>query len=331
MGTDRQSGHDGSAPTAHIANDDAGSPTRGLPRPAKPTDDGMNGNAGSSTSVIWPDVRAASLNHHGRNAPGGKWQTGHRQGATADRHSPEAPPEMAERIVSTTDPIYRDGMESSGTNAAVIVAAGRGMRVGGGVPKQWRALGGRRVVDWTIDVFRRAPGVDTILLVLHPDDMARATDFPFLEAVPGGSTRSASVRAGLEALVDRNISKVLIHDAARPLVTPRIIDDVLTALDTAVGATPALELTDALLRGTGGIVSGALERADLYRAQTPQGFRFNEILGAHRNHPGDAADDVEVARSAGVHVALVPGDERNLKITHAEDFKRAEAALGLGD
>jgi len=83
-------------------------------------------------------------------------------------------------------------MKSSGTNAAVIVAAGRGMRVGGDGPRQGRTLGGRRVVDWTIDVFRRASGVDTILLVLHPDDMGRAMDFPFLEAVPGGGTRSAS-------------------------------------------------------------------------------------------------------------------------------------------
>ena len=331
MSADRQSGHHGSAPTAHIDSDDACLPTRVPPRPANQTTGGMNGDAGSPTSIIWIAIRTIPFNHHGRNAPCGKWQTGHPLESRANRRFPQALSEMAERIVSTIDPIYRGGMNGSGTNAAVIVAAGRGMRVGGDVPKQWRALGGKRVVDWTVDVFQRAAGVDTILLVLHPDDMARATDFPFLEAVPGGSTRTASVRAGLEALVKRDISKVLIHDAARPLVTQRIINDVLTALDTSVGATPALELTDALLRGTGGIVSGALERTSLYRAQTPQGFRFNEILDAHRNHPGDAADDVEVARSAGVRVALVPGDERNLKITHAEDFKRAEAALGLED
>ena len=146
-------------------------------------------------------------------------------------------------------------------------------------------------------------------------------------AVAGGETRAASVLAGLEALEGSSVQKVLIHDAARPLVSARIIGDVIEALGSADGAAPALEVTDALWRGAEGEVTGVQDRCGLYRAQTPQGFRFEPILAAHRASDGTAADDVEVARGAGVQVVMIPGEERNLKITRAEDFARAEAML----
>jgi 2-C-methyl-D-erythritol 4-phosphate cytidylyltransferase/2-C-methyl-D-erythritol 2,4-cyclodiphosphate synthase len=214
------------------------------------------------------------------------------------------------------------------TNAAVIVAAGRGLRAGGGVPKQWRDLGGRTVAERTIAAFRAHPRIDRIVLVLHPDDMVRADLFQGLSAVPGGATRRESVLAGLAALDGAGVTRVLIHDVARPLVSAAVIDAVLDALDGAAGAAPALVVTDALWRGDGGRVTGTASREGLYRAQTPQGFRFDAILAAHRAHPGDAADDVEVARAAGLAVAIVPGEERNLKITTADDFARAETFLG---
>ncbi len=214
------------------------------------------------------------------------------------------------------------------TTAALIVAAGRGLRAGGDVPKQWRMLAGRRVADWTVDAFRVAPGVGRIVLVLHPDDMARATEYPDATCVPGGATRGASVRAGLEALAGSGVDRVLIHDAARPLVGQDVIAAVLRALDSHRGAAPALPVTDALWRGVEGRVAGSQDRAGLYRAQTPQGFDFAAILAAHRADPGDAADDVEVARAAGIEVAIVPGDARNLKLTEAGDFARAEALMG---
>ncbi len=214
------------------------------------------------------------------------------------------------------------------TTAALIVAAGRGLRAGGDVPKQWRMLAGRRVADWTVDAFRAAPGVGRIVLVLHPDDMARATEYPDATCVPGGATRGASVRAGLEALAGSRVDNVLIHDAARPLVGQDVIAAVLRALDSHRGAAPALPVTDALWRGVEGRVAGSQDRAGLYRAQTPQGFDFAAILAAHRADPGDAADDVEVARAAGIEVAIVPGDARNLKLTEAGDFARAEALMG---
>jgi 2-C-methyl-D-erythritol 4-phosphate cytidylyltransferase / 2-C-methyl-D-erythritol 2,4-cyclodiphosphate synthase len=212
------------------------------------------------------------------------------------------------------------------TTVAIIVAAGRGVRAGGGLPKQWRDLAGRPVLAHTLAAFAAAPGVDRIALVLHPDDMVRATALPgaaAVLAVPGGATRDASVRNALEALDGQGVSRVLIHDGARPLVSGDLIARVLSALDTCDAAAPALPVTDALWRGDGGTVTGTADRTGLFAAQTPQGFRFGPILSAHRAHPGGAADDVEVARAAGLSVRIVPGSPDNIKITAAEDFDRA--------
>ncbi|WP_243613768.1 bifunctional 2-C-methyl-D-erythritol 4-phosphate cytidylyltransferase/2-C-methyl-D-erythritol 2,4-cyclodiphosphate synthase [Shimia aestuarii] len=210
--------------------------------------------------------------------------------------------------------------------AALIVAAGRGTRAGPGAPKQWRPLAGRRVADWTVAAFAAHPAIDLILAVTHPDDAAEAATLG-VETVEGGATRADSVRAGLEALEGRGITHVLIHDVARAGITATIISDVLTALKTSPGAAPALPVTDALWRGTDGTVSGTEDRTALYRAQTPQGYHFDAILAAHRAHPGNAADDVEVARAAGLDVTIVPGNETNLKITAPEDFARMEKSL----
>lgn len=211
--------------------------------------------------------------------------------------------------------------------AAVIVAAGRGRRAGGDVPKQWRPLAGRRVADWTVAAFLAHPGIDHIVLVIHPDDAARVAGLP-AAVIHGGATRDASVRAGLESIADQGFTHVLIHDVARAGVTPAIISAVLAALrGGAAGAAPALPVTDALWRGKAGHVAGTQDRDGLFRAQTPQGFALPDILAAHRAHPGGAADDVEVARAAGLDVAIVAGDEANLKITTPDDFARLETQL----
>jgi 2-C-methyl-D-erythritol 4-phosphate cytidylyltransferase/2-C-methyl-D-erythritol 2,4-cyclodiphosphate synthase len=122
-------------------------------------------------------------------------------------------------------------------------------------------------------------------------------------------------------------ARVLIHDGARPLVSPALIGRLVAALDAHDGAAPALAVTDALWRGADGLVAGTVDRTGLYRAQTPQAFRFAAILAAHRAHPGGALDDVEVARAAGLDVAIVEGEEQNLKLTVPADFTRAEAIL----
>lgn len=214
------------------------------------------------------------------------------------------------------------------TTAAIIVAAGRGLRAGGGVPKQWRALAGRRVADWTIDRFRGQ--VDHIVLVLSPEDDAAWEEFQNsnLILVPGGSDRAGSVRSGLHALAGHGVDKVLIHDVARPCVSARIIGDVLTALNTHQAAAPGLAVTDALWNGTDATVTGTQDRDGLFAAQTPQGFRYDVITAAHAAHSGGAADDVEVARAAGLDVNIVPGDADNIKITRPEDFARAERIMG---
>ena len=210
------------------------------------------------------------------------------------------------------------------STAAIIVAAGRGTRAGGDLPKQWQMLAGRPVLAQTLAAFEGMARV----LVIHPDDRARAealsTDALIIE---GGASRDQSVRNALEALAGSGVTRVLIHDGARPLASPALIARVLAALDHAPAAAPALAVTDALWTGVQGRVTGTQDRNGLYRAQTPQGFHFDAILDAHRAHPGGAADDVEVARAAGLDVTIVAGDEDNLKLTFPGDFARAEGIL----
>lgn len=207
------------------------------------------------------------------------------------------------------------------TIAAIIVAAGRGTRAQTDLPKQWQDLCGKPVVAHAIQAFKDA-GIENMLLVHHPDDLplAKVLGVPLAE---GGATRDASVRAGLEALEGQGITQVLIHDGARPLVSPDLIQRVIHALETSKAAAPALPITDALWHGDKAGVKGTQNREGLFAAQTPQGFHYDIILAAHRAHSGMAADDVEVARQAGHAVAIVEGDTDNIKITRPDDFSRA--------
>ncbi len=214
--------------------------------------------------------------------------------------------------------------------AVVIVAAGRGTRAGGPIAKQWQAVAGRPVALWTLSKFSRFSQV--VVVVSAPDLEFASQVFAGhdVQLVQGGADRAASVRAGLEALADTASGApdlVLIHDVARPCVPDAVIDGVVAALDASPAAAPAIAVTDALWTGADGKVTGTRDRTGLFRAQTPQGFHFAPILAAHRTHPGGAADDVQVARDAGLDVAIVPGSEQNLKITTPEDFARAAKLL----
>ncbi|WP_116131754.1 bifunctional 2-C-methyl-D-erythritol 4-phosphate cytidylyltransferase/2-C-methyl-D-erythritol 2,4-cyclodiphosphate synthase [Tropicimonas sp. IMCC34043] len=214
------------------------------------------------------------------------------------------------------------------TVAAVIVAAGRGTRVGGDIPKQYQLLDGIAILRRTVDLFRAHPRISHVLVVIGPRDAdCAAAALPAgIARVLGGDSRAASVAAGLAALPEAT-THVLIHDAARPLVPAAVIDRVLEALETTPGAAPALAVTDALWRGATGLVAAPVGRDGLFRAQTPQGFDLAAIRAAHAAHPGGAADDVEVALAAGLEVAIVEGHEDNIKITLPGDFARAEAIL----
>ncbi|MBB3994513.1 2-C-methyl-D-erythritol 4-phosphate cytidylyltransferase/2-C-methyl-D-erythritol 2,4-cyclodiphosphate synthase [Sulfitobacter undariae] len=210
---------------------------------------------------------------------------------------------------------------------ALIVAAGRGTRAGGLRPKQWQFLGEMRVIDHSVAGFERHPKISDIAIVLHAGDMAEAAAFEArgITVVRGGAERSASVQAGLAALPDCDV--VLIHDAARPCVNATVIDGVIEALHSHEGAAPGLAVTDALWTGNTDTVTGTQDRAGLFAAQTPQGFHRAAIIAAHVQYNGIAADDVAVARAAGMTVAITAGDADNIKITTPQDFARAARIL----
>lgn len=222
------------------------------------------------------------------------------------------------------------------TVAALIVAAGRGTRAGPGGPKQYRLLAGEPVLRRTLAAFAAHPGVDVVMAVIHPEDReaydAAAVGLPKLAiACAGGETRQASVRLGLEALSKLTPSRVLIHDGARPLVSAAIISRSIAALDTHQGALVALPVTDTVRRAADGLAGETIPRDGLWRAQTPQAFQFSAILEAHREAQGaDLTDDVAVAAAAGIAVAMIEGDEANMKITSADDLARAERMIAGG-
>ncbi|SIN92080.1 bifunctional 2-C-methyl-D-erythritol 4-phosphate cytidylyltransferase/2-C-methyl-D-erythritol 2,4-cyclodiphosphate synthase [Vannielia litorea] len=212
--------------------------------------------------------------------------------------------------------------------AALLVAAGRGTRAGGAIPKQYQSLGGVPLLARTVGVFCEHEKVASVTVVIGAEDgdLADAALPEGVARVVGGESRAGSVAAGLAALPEA-ATHVLIHDGARPLVSKALISQVILALEKADGAAPALAVTDALWRAEEARVTAVQPRDGLWRAQTPQGFALEAIRAAHDGFAGAAADDVEVALAAGIEVRLVPGEERNLKVTHPEDFDRAERIL----
>ncbi|HEX4112000.1 MAG TPA: bifunctional 2-C-methyl-D-erythritol 4-phosphate cytidylyltransferase/2-C-methyl-D-erythritol 2,4-cyclodiphosphate synthase [Stellaceae bacterium] len=221
---------------------------------------------------------------------------------------------------------------------ALVVAAGRGTRFGGTLPKQYRTLAGTPVLRHSLETLRRHPAIGAVRVVFNPDDRSlyeRATaGIDLLPPVAGGNARQESVRLGLESLTTLEPDAVLIHDAARPFLDHPTIDRVMSALDEAPGAIPALPVRDTMKRGQNGRIAETLDRTHLWRAQTPQGFRYAAILAAHRQAIGlDLPDDAAVAERAGLAVKLVAGSEANFKVTTEDDLREAErrVASGLGD
>ena len=220
---------------------------------------------------------------------------------------------------------------------AVIVAAGRGHRAGGGLPKQFRLLAGKSLLYRSCVAFLNHSRVDAVRVVIHPDDAELYAEsvagLDLMTPVHGGATRQESSRNGLESLIELAPKSVLIHDAARPFVSAGTIDRVLDALTDTPGAIAAVPVTDTLKNAGPDIrVAGTVEREGLWRAQTPQGFRYSEILRAHREQAGQSlTDDASVAEAAGLGVMLALGHEDNFKVTTEDDFARAERMLGNGD
>jgi 2-C-methyl-D-erythritol 4-phosphate cytidylyltransferase/2-C-methyl-D-erythritol 2,4-cyclodiphosphate synthase len=221
---------------------------------------------------------------------------------------------------------------------ALVVAAGRGTRFGGEQPKQYLPLAGHMVLHHAIAAFAGHPRIANVQVVIRPEDgdlFDRAVaELKVLPPVAGGQTRQESVRHGLEALAVYRPHRVLIHDGARPFPEKALIDRIIGALDQAPAAIPCLPLHDTIKRARGDLIQTTVDRSDLWRAQTPQGFHFEAILAAHRARAGRAStDDSAVAEAAGLMPLLVTGDEANMKITAPEDLAIAERlrAARFGD
>ena len=219
--------------------------------------------------------------------------------------------------------------------AALIVAAGRGHRAGGPLPKQYLDLNGQTILRRSAKAFLDSGLVHVVQVVIHPDDRPlyeeSALGLGLREPCPGGASRQESVRLGLEALAGENPDLVLIHDAARPFVSATLIRAVIDGLSNNEAVIPGLAVTDTIKQVEGGIITGNIDRDSLRRAQTPQGFRYRTILEAHRAlaDVADLTDDAAVAERAGHNVHLVEGDERNIKVTTPEDVAALSAQAML--
>jgi len=215
---------------------------------------------------------------------------------------------------------------------ALVVAAGRGSRFGGAVPKQYLALGGTSVLRHAVAAFAEHPRVCGVLVTIRPEDeqlFDRAVaGLGVMPPVAGGPIRQDSVRLGLEALAIHRPERVLVHDGARPFPDAALINRVIAGLDRAPAAIPCLPLRDTIKHVEDGVIRETVDRSTLWRAQTPQGFHFDAILAAHRAAIGRAlTDDAAVAEAAGLAPLLVTGSEDNFKVTTAEDLAAAERLI----
>ena len=225
--------------------------------------------------------------------------------------------------------------EGSPRFAAIIVAAGTGTRAGQDIPKQYVRWRGKPVLRHSAETLLAA-GAEPLVVAIAPDaaEMAREAlgGLDSIILVDGGETRRASVSAGLEALAGQTPEHVLIHDAARPTLPFEVIDRVLAALDGHPGAIPVLSVVDTIARTKDGLMTGQEDRTSLARVQTPQGFRYAEILSAHRawDAATEPTDDAQVLRANGGEVAIVEGSEKLAKLTFAEDFAMQAPPIRTG-
>ncbi|HYZ47580.1 MAG TPA: bifunctional 2-C-methyl-D-erythritol 4-phosphate cytidylyltransferase/2-C-methyl-D-erythritol 2,4-cyclodiphosphate synthase [Sphingomonas sp.] len=214
---------------------------------------------------------------------------------------------------------------------ALIVAAGKGERLGAGVPKQFLRLGGKALVAHAYDGLAAHPAIEGVFVVTGADQHEQLADAlgarPLLGVATGGASRRESVRAGLDAI--GGAERVLIHDAARPFVPATVVDRLLSALEDRPGAVPAMPVADTLAR-SGPALGEVVDRSQLLRVQTPQAFRYADIMTSHRqwSTATEPTDDAQMARAAGFEVAIVDGDPMLDKITRPEDFAAAQARLG---
>jgi 2-C-methyl-D-erythritol 4-phosphate cytidylyltransferase/2-C-methyl-D-erythritol 2,4-cyclodiphosphate synthase len=220
-------------------------------------------------------------------------------------------------------------MHDSRRIAAILVAAGSGSRFGAERPKQFSLVAGQPVIRYAAAALAREVSLLQPVGEAAPIGEALA-GISHLPVVPGGATRQASVLAGLEALAPHAPNIVLVHDGARPFIPPGCIPALLAALEAVPGAIPAVAVADTLKRGRDGRIVETVPREGLWRAQTPQAFRFPLLLDLHRGAADEATDDASILEAAGHAVALVPGHDDNIKLTYPEDLVRLKRVLGGG-
>lgn len=225
---------------------------------------------------------------------------------------------------------------------ALITACGRGSRFnssanafnGEGIPKQYLPLAGIPLLRHSILAFLSHPKIDDVICVIHPDDVGLYEEatigLDLLNPVFGGKTRQSSIRLGLETLREYNPDKVLIHDGVRPFVSKRVINGILETLETHPAVIPAIAVEDTLKKYSDGKIEWTLERENLWRAQTPQGFIYEDILNSHTAFKDlHFTDDAALNEYAGIPVAIVPGSQNNFKITTEEDYERAKRMASM--
>jgi 2-C-methyl-D-erythritol 4-phosphate cytidylyltransferase/2-C-methyl-D-erythritol 2,4-cyclodiphosphate synthase len=218
---------------------------------------------------------------------------------------------------------------------AVVVAAGTGSRAGGERPKQYQTLGGKPMVWWALKSFCDHPLVSHIQPVIGPGQTelfkSAAADLTVEAPVIGGATRQESCRLGLQALAKHNLTHVLIHDAARPFISAKLISRVIAGLEKHGGVVPGIALADTIKKAPDGTIEHTVDRTGLWIVQTPQGFAFDAICAAHekarQSGQSSLTDDAAVAELAGIEVAIVPGSSENQKMTTSEDLAEANRAL----
>ena len=213
--------------------------------------------------------------------------------------------------------------------AVLIVAAGRGHRVGGGLPKQYISLAGKTILQRTIEAFQKVPYVELIQAVIHRDDhklyQQAIGGLDILLPVNGGDSRQQSVMKGLQSLGVHEPDLVLIHDAARPFITPKQIENIILESAEHGAIIPVLPVIDTIKQVSDNNIKKTIDRNSLARAQTPQAFRFKLIFMAHRKMEGqEMTDDSAIAEACGIQVKTIPGDEDNFKITTQADLIKAE-------
>lgn len=223
------------------------------------------------------------------------------------------------------------------TVVAVIVAGGSGLRVGGEIPKQYQLIGGKPVIWWTLKTFLDHPLISHVQCVIgagHEALFKAATaGLKISDFVLGGTTRQESCRLGIEACSEIKPSKVLVHDAARPFVSPDLIRHVIAELEQADAVIPGLPVADTMKFAPGGVISKTVDRSAMWFVQTPQGFSFTKIRDAHRKAVRDEqnglTDDAAVAEYAGMAVRIVTGEQSNAKLTTRSDVETANSELNM--